>query len=455
MGSNTQNILGINTCFDTIEYDGFKNDYFRSSVSFMDYDAVIIDTSYLSQKYGTDYPHTYEGKRLISNDESRLMVEEFERTKAQIIEFLKQEKNVFVLMATNEKCFIHTGQSEYSITDIVAPFNTFSFLPIDLNPTMVIGEKFNITRKSPYSNFFQATKDMIYYEAYFEAPKKSALLTVPNTDKAISAVFEYEKGKIIILPYHYEEESFKTEKEWKKNAKKYLDALFELNNALISHADSYVLPLWSDSIKVINEEEEENRLEQDVKKLHNIEEKIKKRKELIKAIKKKKILFTGSGTPLEEVVKETLQEIGFTLCEAEIGRSDIIASYNGTDVVAEIKGVSKSAAERHAAQLEKWAAEFIEENEHTPKAILIVNGYCDTPLTERTEDVFPNQMLKYCEARGHILITTTQLLCLYVDIKNNPDCAQERITELLSCVGKYQRYLDFGNYLKLVDKEDS
>lgn len=455
MGSNTQNILGINTCFDTIEYDGFTNDYFRSSVSFMDYDAVIIDTSYLSQKYGTDYPHTYEGKRLISNDESRLMVEEFERTKAQIIEFLKQEKNVFVLMATNEKCFIHTGQSEYSITDIVAPFNTFSFLPIDLNPTMVIGEKFNITCKSSYSNFFQATKDMIYYEAYFEAPKKSALLTVPNTDKAISAVFEYEKGKIIILPYHYEEESFKTEKEWKKNAKKYLDALFELNNALISHADSYVLPLWSDSIKVLNEEEEENRLEQDVKKLHNIEEKIKKRKELIKAIKKKKILFTGSGTPLEEVVKETLQEIGFTLCEAEIGRSDIIASYNGTDVVAEIKGVSKSAAERHAAQLEKWAAEFIEENEHTPKAILIVNGYCDTPLTERTEDVFPNQMLKYCEARGHILITTTQLLCLYVDIKNNPDCAQERITELLSCVGKYQRYLDFGNYLKLVDKEES
>ena len=158
---------------------------------------------------------------------------------------------------------------------------------------------------------------------------------------------------------------------------------------------------------------------------------------------------------MEEVVQETLQEIGFTLSEAEVGRSDIIASYNGTDIVAEIKGVSKSAAEKHAAQLEKWVAQFIEEKEHAPKPLLIVNGYSDTPLVERVEDVFPNQMLKYCAARGHALITTTQLLCLYIEIKKNPTCAEERITELLSCVGKYQRYLDYNNYIKLVQNEET
>lgn len=460
MKSNTQNILGINTFFNTLKYKGFTNDDFRSATSFLDYDAIIIDTSYLSHNYGEDFPAIYKGKRMISKDESRLMVEEFARTKSQIIEFLKQGKNVFILMATNEKCFIYTGKTEYSgtgtnarATNIVTEFNTFSFLPIELNPTMVSGEKFNITCQSPYSTFFQATKDMIYYEAFFESPKKSALLMIPNTDKAISAVFEYEKGKIIILPYPYDESCFESEKEWKKNGKKYLDALFELNNALISHADSYMLPLWADNVKVLNEENEEAKLKQDIKKLHNIEVKIKKREELIKLIKKKKILFTASGTPLEEVVQKTLQEIGITLCETEIGRSDIIASCNGTDIVAEIKGVSKSAAEKHAAQLEKWVAQFIEEKGHAPKPILIVNGYCEIPLAERVEDVFPNQMLKYCEARGHALITTTQLLCLYIDIKNNPDCAVKRITELLSCVGKYQRYLDFENYLNLVNKE--
>lgn len=460
MGSNTQNILGINTCFDTIEYEGFTNNDFRSPISYMDYDAIIIDTSFLAQRYEEDYPATFEGKRSISKDESHLMVEEFKRTKEQITEFLKQGKNVYIIMGTNPNCIIHTGKKEYSgtgknalVTNIVREFNTFSFLPIDLNITMVSGEKFNITCHSPYSTFFQATKDMIYYNAYFEVPKKSALLVIPNTDKAISAVFEYEKGKIVMLPYHYDEYHF--ESEWKKHEKKYLDALFELNNALISRSDSYALPLWSDNFKVLNEEDEEKKLEQDIKKLRNIEARIKKREKIIKLIKKKKILFTASGTPLEEVVKETLQEIGVTLCETEVGRSDIIASYKGIDIVAEIKGVSKSAAERYAAQLEKWVAQFIEEKGHAPKPILIVNGYCDTPLTERTEDVFPNQMLKYCEAREHVLITTTQLLCLYIDIKNNPDCAEKKITELLSCVGKYQQYLDFENYLKLVNKEES
>ena len=149
-----------------------------------------------------------------------------------------------------------------------------------------------------------------------------------------------------------------------------------------------------------------------------------------------------------------MQEIGFALHEAEVGRSDVVASYDDTDIVAEIKGVTKSAAEKHAAQLEKWVAQFLEENEHSPKAILFVNGYCDTPLAERTEEVFPDQMLRYSEARGHALVTTTQLLCLYIEIKNNPACAKERIKELLSCVGRYPRYKDYENYLQLIAKNE-
>ena len=73
-------------------------------------------------------------------------------------------------------------------------------------------------------------------------------------------VFEYEKGKIIILPYPYDEGCYETEKEWKREAKKYLDALLELNKALISNADTYSLPIWSGNIKILDEEDEENSL---------------------------------------------------------------------------------------------------------------------------------------------------------------------------------------------------
>lgn len=460
MISDTCQILELNTVFGSLSYKGLVHDKFRTTTSFLDYDAVLIDTCLLSHSYGTDYSGSYKGKRMISENESHRMIEEFERTKSQLVELLKQGKNVFVLMGADENCYIYTGQKEYSgtgkntrATNIVTEYNVFSFLPIDIKPIMVSGEKFDIACQSPYSAFFQATKDMSYYEAYFDAPKGSSLLKISNSDKTVSAVFECYKGKIIILPYPYGEEYFNDEKDWKKQGKKYLNALFELNNALTSHSDSYVLPIWTQDIKILDEKDEEEKIEDCKKKLKSIEAKIKKHEANIKAIQQKKILLTASGTPLEEVVKETLKEIGFALGETETGRSDIVASYNGTDIVAEIKGVTKSAAEKHAAQLEKWVAQFIEEKERAPKAMLIVNGFCDKPLSERHEEVFPEQMIKYCTAREHALISTTQLLCLYIEIKQNPACAPERISELLSCVGRYQRYKDFENYLKLQSEE--
>lgn len=458
MTSNTQEFLGLNTRFGSLKYKGFTEVYFRSNVSFLDYDAIVISTRSLATRYGTElYDDSFQGKRKISKDESFVMREEFDRTRTQLIEFLKQGKNVFILLDRNENCYIYSGRTEYSGTGRNArpiyrleEFDVFSFLPINIKPTMVSGGVFDIVCHAPYSTFFQATNDFTCYEAYFTAPKQSTLLTIPNSDKAVSAVFECEKGKIILLPCPYSDED---EEVSKKCGKEYLDALFELNHALMAGEDSYTLPLWADGIKILDEEDQEKKLEQDFENFENIKAEIAKRETLISKIRRKKALLTASGAVLEEVVKETLQEIGFALHKTEVGRSDIIASYDGVDVVAEIKGVSKSAAEKHAAQLEKWVAQFIEEKEHSPKALLIVNGYCDTPLSERTEEVFPDQMLKYCKARKHALITTSQLLCLYIEIKNNPSCAKERIEELLSCSGRYQRYLDLENFITVQEHE--
>ena len=75
-------------------------------------------------------------------------------------------------------------------------------------------------------------------------------------------------------------------------------------------------------------------------------------------------------------------------------------------------------------------------------------SYKSVALNERLEDVFPQQMLKYCVSRGHVLLTSTQLLCLYIEVCKNPICKEERITELLSCVGKYERYREIKDYLK-------
>ena len=116
----------------------------------------------------------------------------------------------------------------------------------------------------------------------------------------------------------------------------------------------------------------------------------------------------------------------------------------------EIKGLTGSAAEKNAAQLEKWASDFIDKNEKSAKPLLVVNAFRELPLEQRTEVAFPNQMLSYSKSRNHCLITTTQLLCLFIEITENPDCKDERINELLTTVGVYNRYSDYTNFIKKV-----
>lgn len=223
--------------------------------------------------------------------------------------------------------------------------------------------------------------------------------------------------------------------------------MFELNERLSSADGDIIYPEWAAKIYILNEQAELDKKDEIERKIAVLHEELNQQTAQIERIQRYKLLFTSSGSYLEEAVKQVLVELGFILTDAEKGRSDIVAKYGDIDIVAEIKGVSKSAAEKHAAQLEKWVSIFVEENEITPKALLFVNGFCDTSISDRLEDVFPHQMLKYCESRGHALITTTQLLCLYIEANRDPACKEDRIRELLTCVGRYQRYQNISDFL--------
>lgn len=395
-------------------------------------------------------------KPCLSDYNSAQIVEDFKKIEGQIKELLKQGRNVFVLMGNNDNCYIYTGEKQYSgtgrnarQTNIVREFNAYSFLPIKLNVTEVVGERIDICCSSPYRDFFTNTRTCYYYASYFSVAENSTILgKIKGTDKVVAAVIPYGSGKIVLLPQIYEEEEYKTEDVWKENGKKYLDSLFELNRRLKITDEEMDLPGWTQNIYILDEKvklKKQNTIENKIAKL---EKELDKERIAVQEVQKYKLLLTSSGTTLEEIVKQVLDELGFTILEAEKGRSDIIAKYGEVAIVAEIKGVTKSAAEKHAAQLEKWVAQYIEENEVSPKGMLIVNGFCDMPLNERLEDVFPQQMLKYCVSRGHVLLTSTQLLCLYIEVCKNPICKEERITELLSCVGKYERYREIKDYLK-------
>ncbi|MBP9902178.1 MAG: hypothetical protein IT579_19455, partial [Verrucomicrobia subdivision 3 bacterium] len=103
--------------------------------------------------------------------------------------------------------------------------------------------------------------------------------------------------------------------------------------------------------------------------------------------------------------------------------------------------------EADAAQLEKWVAGFKEQNGTDPKGILLIDAYCETPLNERIEPAFPNQMLKYSTQREHCLATTTQLLGLLLEARVHPEKRVDLVNTLFSTIGVYTQFADWETFL--------
>jgi hypothetical protein len=164
-------------------------------------------------------------------------------------------------------------------------------------------------------------------------------------------------------------------------------------------------------------------------------------------VQQRKTLFTGTGPALEMLVENALAKLGFAVDEGRPGRSDRIALRGDRVAVLEIKGLVKSAGEKDAAQLEKWVSEYLLEHGKAPKGILVVNGWRTVPLRERTEPVFPEQMLPFSKARDHCLMTGLQLLGAWLDVEENPDKADEIAESILSCIGLYGKYADWTKFV--------
>ena len=139
-----------------------------------------------------------------------------------------------------------------------------------------------------------------------------------------------------------------------------------------------------------------------------------------------------------------LSELGVEATTGAPGRDDLILKFEGRVAVAEVKGVTKSAQEKHAAQLEKWVSEYFTEHGVHPKGILIVNPYCNLPLDKRTEQAFPNQMLKYSTNREHCLLTTVQLLGILLTTWDRPEIRPEIVRSIFDNVGVFDGYEDIG-----------
>lgn len=392
---------------------------YNSERSFLDFDLLIIDMIFF-----------FEGPNLLQK-------KIYDKRKEDLAEFLYHKKVPLIIIAPDPKeiVFMENGQNKN--------FSLCSLLPIPpFDVKKESGRQLIVLPNNLFSPFLLEYKQYFSYESYFVTYTGKVLIETPHAKRVVSF---YNESSVFLpripgINVQIQE--------------KILIELYSLAKQVQRNDSEIKLPEWANNYYLPSEKEtiiEINKINNQINLLSND---LNLKKEKLLEYKRRKSLFVGTGDELEFEVEKVFEEIGFDILQVEPGRDDLIIKYKDNIAVVEIKGVSTSAAEKHAAQLEKWVANYYEINEIKPKGILIVNSYRDIELLNRNEMKFPNQMLKFSQQREHCLITTLQLLGLFYKIKENPGEKDELIKSLFETVGVYTQFDDWQNYISYDEQKN-
>jgi len=443
-------IIGINTKWYLTRRKSFEEIEINSKRSLLDFDIVLIRSTEINKCYQKDY-YIHESKPLLNAEQSINIYNDFSFISKQLLDLLNQGKNIYVIVDKNPGCYKMKASSvsynNYN-TEWVSPY---SFLPLAngwLRTEEIQGDQFELV-DSAYKSFYEKFKNELRYKATLDFREIHPILNISGTNRVVGGSVAIKSGKIVFLPSFKFLEFYDDEKDAKINA--LLDWIVQFDDLTRKKENSLEeFPEWIDNYNIFTESKDRLCLQKLENDKVELQKRIDTQNERLALLKKYKGLFTSTGEQLENTVKEVFEKLGFQMLPTIKGRADIIAKYKDTDVVVEIKGLTKSASEENTMQLEKWVIEFREAEKRIPKSIRLVNAFLKLPLEERKEKVFPSQMQKLSKGRGQCLITTTQLLCLFIEISNNPKCKEARIAELLSTEGVYTRYSNYSRFIKKV-----
>ncbi|MFC5266264.1 hypothetical protein ACFPJ1_29470 [Kribbella qitaiheensis] len=460
-----------------LDYDlGAGEDHYRfgSSVSLFDYDVVFWDPAQSLEGYKA-LRDTYQGRDSLNDNASARLVNDVHRRNSEFKDFLEMGRCLVIFLPGDLDVWVDTGKKDYSgtgrnraATRIVDRFNILKAIPLDL--TFAPGSGLEITPANDImaSLFKQSRESWIYRSVIEKHQTVKPLLHIKGTKKSVAGMVRVKGagGRLILLPELVlpfaddesdgdaddldlvetgspEDSGVATQAEEDEDEPWPGDLLLAWVESLVAEPDAS-LPSWTAEYKFPTEARrsaEQVALEAELSELQV-------RIESLNAEQARdeqwKTLIAGSGASLERRVREAFELVGFTFEQVDPGRSDLKGEYQGRRVVVEVKGLSKSAAEKNAAQLEKWVSEELAE-EREVKGVLVVNTWRELPVASRTEADFPNQMLKYCEQRGHCLLTGLQLLSMVRACLDSPDRKSEIASLVLDTVGPVENWSDLAS----------
>jgi hypothetical protein len=451
-------------------YDGDNctRDTFDSDVSVFDYDVVIWDPARsLTHYFNVDYGSWYKNLPSLTENESVRLFADIDRRCTEFRDFVRSGRILIVITRPPQECYVDTGEKQYSgtgrnrsTTRIVKKIDLWRALPVSdqLSLTLASGNRIQIVGSNSLSSFLKNRKEFFKYDAVMTTWPGTEVANVQGTNRAVSSYVKTKEGGILLLlpaPDLVKRISDKTNKPlYKAEASVIQHELLQAVSELTS-AGVLSRPSWAEKYATKAQLEVRESVVKQQARVQSARTKLAALQKKQEESELKDQLFLGSGRPLELQVKAVFELLDGEVTEPERGRDDWKVKFPERNAVVEVKGVSKSAAEKHAAQLEKWVAGEMEETGVAPKGILVVNTWREAELTDRTEKDFPDQMIPYSAGREHCLITGLQLFVIRAEVDAKPARAEHWRKKILETSGVLEGADDWRAILMRAESDEA
>ncbi len=285
-------------------------------------------------------------------------------------------------------------------------------------------------------------ESLLHYKVILNHPSMDVLFTSKHGGKPVGGIVKRDNDEGVIL---YAPLINHQNLSYEDSYIPYLKFLDEVCDAYLLEEgeQSITLPEWSDVYESPYEGDTKVTLSEKEDLLEKTQSEIEELETRVLNLQRWKLLLSGTGIPLEDVVKSFFEELGCAVCKGPDGAADLLINYNGVLLVAEVKGLKKACGKPNVRQAAEWVEEVgksyetlpkdrsalqkeycdllqsidfdldvLEGNNTEPKGLLILNTFLDTVPSDR-DRAFPSNLEAFIVRKELSSIDTVDLFKQY------------------------------------------
>lgn len=273
---------------------------------------------------------------------------------------------------------------------------------------------------SPFADYIKMPET--YWTAYFEdidiLNVQNRILAFNDANKPIAAEVLIDKGSIVFLPISDHE--------------KVGDILLECAVNSVRQTEERPPPTWLKELKVPTEDNDRKSLLELNEKMTALQAEYNV---VMNALDEKTVvkkLVYEKNKPLEEAVKKSFEELGFTCTKKD--DKDWVASSETGEAILEVTGSDGTIDIVKLRQLLNYIIDDYKESEVEKKAILVANHFANKPPKDRGES-FSKKVIAESKVHSICLLSTLELFKIICYLREGKIKREDVRKKLFETVG--------------------